>query len=64
MAKLAVLLSLLALATVGCGNDDPPSAGGTTTATTGEALPGPVAEKHEAIVDAARMLDCSRHLGS
>jgi hypothetical protein len=57
MTKLAVLLSVLALAAAGCGGSDPPSAGGTTTAPTGESLPGPVAEKHEAIVDAAHALD-------
>jgi hypothetical protein len=57
MTKLVVLLSALALTVGGCGNSDSPSAGGTTTSPAKEALPGPVAEKHEAIVDAAHALD-------
>jgi hypothetical protein len=57
MTKLAVLLTVLALAVAGCGGGDSPSAGGTTTSPAEEALPGPVAEKHEAIVDAAHALD-------
>ena len=57
MRKLAVLLSVLALVAAGCGDSDSPSAGGTTTSPVEEALPGPVAEKHEAIVDAAHALD-------
>lgn len=57
MAKLVVLLSVFALAAAGCGNSDSPSARETTTPPAEEALPGPVAQKHEAIVDAAHALD-------
>jgi hypothetical protein len=57
MAKFVLLLSLLALTAAACGGSDSPSAGATTTAPAEEALPGPVAEKHEAIVDAAHALD-------
>ena len=57
MTKLAVLLAVLALVAAGCGGSDSTSAGGTTTSPTEDALPGPVAEKHEAIVDAAHALD-------
>ena len=57
MARLALLLSVLALAAAGCGGGDSPSSGATTTTPAEESLPGPVAEKHEAIVDAAHALD-------
>ena len=51
---LLILLSLLAFAVAGCGESES-SPGGTTTAK-GQ-LPGPVAEKKEAIVDASHALD-------
>jgi hypothetical protein len=57
MTKLGVLLFVLVLAVAGCGNSDSPSPGGTTTSPAEQALPGPVAEKHEAIVAAAHALD-------
>lgn len=60
MTKLLVLLSVFALAAAGCGGSDSPSSGGTTTTPAEEALPGPVAEKKEAIVDAAQALDYDR----
>jgi hypothetical protein len=49
MTKLVILLSGLALAGPGCGNSDSGSSGGTTTTPAKEALPGPVAERHELI---------------
>jgi hypothetical protein len=55
MTKLVLLLTVLAFAAAGCG--DSRSSGATTTTPAEEALPGPVAEKHEAIVDAAHALD-------
>ena len=60
MAKLVVLLSVFVLAAAGCGYGDSPSSGGTTTTPAVKALPGPVAEKREAIVDAAHALDYER----
>jgi hypothetical protein len=57
MARLALLLSVLALAAAGCGGGDSPSSGAITTTPAEEALPGLVAEKREAIVDAAHALD-------
>ena len=54
MARLVILLSLM-LVVAGCGGSESQSSGGTTPAE--EQLPGPVAEKHEAIVDAAHALD-------
>jgi hypothetical protein len=57
MRTLVLLLSLLALAVAGCGESESSSPGGTTTAPAKDQLPGPVAEKKEAIVDAAHALD-------
>jgi hypothetical protein len=57
MTKLVLLLTVLAFAAAGCGGSDSRSSGATTTTPVEEALPGPVAEKHEAIVDAAHALD-------
>ena len=57
MRTLALLLSLLALLVAGCGEGKSSSKGGTTTTPAEDQLPGPVAEKKEAIVDAAHALD-------
>jgi predicted lipid-binding transport protein (Tim44 family) len=45
------------LLAAGCGSGDEPEPAGQTTTTAREELPPAVAEKHEAIVDAAHALD-------
>ena len=57
MRPLAFLLSLLALVVAGCGESESSSKPGTTAPAAKGQLPGPVAEKKEAIVDAAHALD-------
>lgn len=60
MTKLVLALSIVALAAAGCGGSDSPSSAATTTSPPEEALPGPVAEKKQAILAAARALDYDR----
>jgi hypothetical protein len=57
-----LLLAVLTLAAVGCGESGESSASGTNTSTTPaeNALPAAVAEKREAIVAAAHALDYAR----
>ena len=62
MARLALLLTLLALTAVGCGGNGDSSGSGTNTSTkpAENGLPAPVAEKREAIVAAAKSFDYDR----
>ena len=60
MTKLVLALSIAALAAGGCGGSDSPSSRANTTSPPKEALPGPVAKKRQAIVDAAHALDYDR----